>query len=46
MHCVEPKLIAEITYLTWTANGLLRNVVYGWLRDDEPSTDVRREQHI
>jgi ATP-dependent DNA ligase len=25
VHWVEPKLVAEITYLTWTADGLLRH---------------------
>jgi ATP-dependent DNA ligase len=27
VHWVEPKLVAEITYLTWTADGLLRHTV-------------------
>jgi bifunctional non-homologous end joining protein LigD len=40
---VEPKLVAEITYLTWTADNLLRHTVYVGLREDEPATDVRRE---
>ena len=25
---VEPELVAEITYLTWTADGLLRHTIY------------------
>lgn len=28
VHWVEPKLVAEITYLTWTADNLLRQTVY------------------
>jgi hypothetical protein len=28
VHWVEPKLVAEITYLTWTADGPLRQIVY------------------
>jgi ATP-dependent DNA ligase len=28
VHWVEPQLVAEITYLTWTADGLLRHTVY------------------
>jgi ATP-dependent DNA ligase len=28
VHWVEPKLVAEITYLTWTADNLLRHTVY------------------
>jgi ATP-dependent DNA ligase len=43
VHWVEPKLVSEITYLTWTADGLLRHTVYVGLREDKPATDVRRE---
>jgi DNA ligase D-like protein (predicted ligase) len=43
VHWVEPKLVAEITYLTWTADGLLRHTVYVGLREDKPATEVRRE---
>ena len=42
VHWVKPKLVAEITYLTWT-DGLLRHTVYVGLREDKPATDVRRE---
>ena len=28
VHWVEPKLVVEITYLTWTADNLLRQTVY------------------
>jgi hypothetical protein len=41
-HWVRPELIAEVTYLTWTAEGLLRHVVYEGLREDKPARDVRR----
>ncbi len=43
MHWVEPQLVAEITYLTWTADGLLRHTVYVGLRADKPGREVRRE---
>jgi ATP-dependent DNA ligase len=39
----KPKLVAEITYLTWTADNLLRHTVYVGLREDKPATEVRRE---
>ncbi len=39
---VEPKLVAEITYLTWTADGLLRHTVYIGPREDKPADHVRR----
>ena len=43
VHWVEPRLVAEITYLTWTADQLLRQTVYVGLRSDKPATEVRRE---
>ena len=43
VHWVEQKLVAEITYLTWTADNLLRHTVYVGLREDKPAIEVRRE---
>jgi DNA ligase D-like protein (predicted ligase) len=43
VHWVEPKLVAEITYLTWTADNLLRHTVYIGLREDKPAEQIRRE---
>jgi DNA ligase D-like protein (predicted ligase) len=43
VHWVDPKLVAEITYLTWTADNLLRHTVYVGLREDKPAEEVRRE---
>ena len=43
VHWVEPQLVAEITYLTWTGDGLLRQTVYVGLREDKPAREVRRE---
>ncbi|MGO9684180.1 MAG: hypothetical protein ACLPTZ_16640 [Beijerinckiaceae bacterium] len=42
VHWVEPQLVAEITYLTWTADALLRHTVFIGLRSDKPATEVRR----
>ena len=39
---LRPELVAEVTYLTWTADGLLRHVVYEGLREDKSSREVRR----
>jgi hypothetical protein len=38
-----PTLVAEITYLTWTGDGLLRHTVFVGLRSDKPAIEVRRE---
>jgi DNA ligase D-like protein (predicted ligase) len=42
VHWVRPELVAEVTYLTWTKDGLLRAVVYQGLREDKHASDVRR----
>jgi bifunctional non-homologous end joining protein LigD len=44
VHWVEPRLVAKITYLTWTADNLLRHTVYVGLREDKPADHVRRER--
>ena len=44
VHWVEPQLVAEITYLTWTADGLLRQTIYVGLREDKPAEQMRRER--
>jgi ATP-dependent DNA ligase len=41
---VRPKLVAEVTYLTWTDDGLLRPVVFQGLREDKPASNVRLER--
>jgi bifunctional non-homologous end joining protein LigD len=44
VHWVKPELVCEVTYLTWTADGLLRAVSYQGLRDDKPAREVRRQR--
>ena len=41
---VRPELVAEITYLDWAEDGLLRHTVFVGLRDDKPAREVRRER--
>ena len=43
VHWVRPELVAEVKYLTWTDDNLLRQVVYEGLREDKPAREVRRE---
>jgi len=40
---VRPELVAEVKFLTWTDDNLLRQVVYEGLREDKPLRQVRRE---
>ena len=42
VHWVRPELVAEVKYLTWTDDNLLRQVVYEGLRMDKPAAEVRR----
>jgi bifunctional non-homologous end joining protein LigD len=42
VHWVKPELVAEVKFLTWTEDNLLRQVVYEGLREDKPATEVRR----
>ena len=43
VHRVRPELVAEVKFLTWTEDNLLRQVVYEGLREDKPAPEVRRE---
>jgi ATP-dependent DNA ligase len=43
VHWVRPDLMAEVKFLTWTEDNLLRQVVYEGLREDKPATEVRRD---
>jgi bifunctional non-homologous end joining protein LigD len=43
VHWVRPELVAEVKFLTWTDDNLLRQVIYEGLREDRDPRDVRRE---
>jgi bifunctional non-homologous end joining protein LigD len=43
VHWVRPDLVAEVKFLAWTEDNLLRQVVYKGLREDKPARDVRRD---
>jgi len=43
VHWVKPKLVAQVRYLTWTADGLLRQVVYLGLREDKSPCEIVHE---
>jgi bifunctional non-homologous end joining protein LigD len=42
VHWVRPEFVAEIKYLTWTEDSLLRQVVYEGLREDKTPAEVCR----
>jgi DNA ligase D-like protein (predicted ligase) len=42
VHWVRPELVAEMKYLNWTDDNLLRQVIYRGLREDKHPTEVHR----
>jgi bifunctional non-homologous end joining protein LigD len=44
VHWVRPVLVVEVTFLTWTDDGLLRQVTYKGLREDKGPREVRLER--
>ena len=42
LHWVRPELVAEVKFLAWTQDNLLRQVVYEGLREDKLAAEVRR----
>lgn len=43
-HFVEPKLVCEVAFGSWTMDGILRHSVYRGLRDDKAAAEVVRER--
>jgi bifunctional non-homologous end joining protein LigD len=43
---VKPKLVAQVSFATWTADNLVRQAAFKGLREDKPAKQVRREQAI
>jgi bifunctional non-homologous end joining protein LigD len=43
MRWVKPKLVAQIRFVEWTADGHLRHAAFLGLRHDKRASDVRRE---
>jgi bifunctional non-homologous end joining protein LigD len=45
-HWTTPRLVAQIKFTEWTADGKLRHPVYLGLRDDKNPREVRREPAV
>ncbi len=43
-HWVQPRLVGEVAFSEWTADGRLRHPSFQGLRKDKPAADVIREQ--
>ena len=46
VHWVEPKLVAEVQFATWTADKLVRQASFLGLREDKPANEVRFEEPV
>ena len=44
VHWVKPKLVCEMSFSEWTADGSMRHPQYEGLREDKSPTAVHREQ--
>jgi bifunctional non-homologous end joining protein LigD len=44
IHWIRPEMVVEVSYAEWTADGLLRHVVYLGEREDKLASDVRRDR--
>lgn len=43
---LEPRLVAQVRFTEWTADGGLRHPVFLGLRDDKPAREVVREEAV
>lgn len=43
VHWVAPKLVVEVKFAEWTADGRLRQPIFLGIRDDKPARDVMLE---
>ena len=43
-HWIEPKLVGEVAYTEFTADGILRHPSFIALREDKPATEVVLEK--
>lgn len=43
VHWVAPRVVCEVAFQEWTADGMARHPIYVGLREDKPARDVRRE---
>jgi bifunctional non-homologous end joining protein LigD len=43
IHWIKPRLIAEVAFAAWTADGLLRHASFQGIRGDKAASEITRE---
>src|SRR3546814_6209406 len=43
---VEPQLVCEVEFRTWTGSGVMRHASFQGLREDKEAKSVTREDHL
>jgi bifunctional non-homologous end joining protein LigD len=41
---VKPKLVAQVSFASWTNDGLVRQAAFKGIREDKPAREVQREE--
>lgn len=46
VHWLKPKLVCEVKFAEWTADGIVRHASFVGMRNDKPAQKITREQAI